>query len=283
MGFFTSRSEINIVSCFIRIIQVSFKHRRFGFEFFPVILIICGFFGVWELYVHFSGVHPSILPSPIRVFREGWEFRGLIWSNTIPTITETLIGFSVSVTLATIFAISMDFSRLFRRTLYPLLVSTQTIPLIVLAPLMIIWFGFGLTPKIILVALITFFPITVGWVDGFNSSEREASNLLRTMGANRSQIFFKVRLPSAMPSFISGLRIAITYSVIGAVFAEYAGAKSGLGIFMLQQQNAFRTDLVIAAVFIVALVSIGLFMMTYVIERLAIPWYFSTREINRSY
>ena len=103
------------------------------------------------------------------------------------------------------------------------------------------------------------------------------------MGANRSQIFLKVRLPSAMPSFFSGLRIAITYSVIGAVFAEYAGAKSGLGIFMLQQQNAFRTDLVIAAVFIVALVSIGLFMMTYVIERLAIPWYFSTREINRNY
>jgi ABC-type nitrate/sulfonate/bicarbonate transport system permease component len=180
--------------------------------------------------------------------------------------------------VATIFAVLIDFSQTVRRVLYPVLVATQTIPLVVLAPLMILWFGFGLTPKIILVALITFFPITVGWVDGFTSAEREATDLLRSMGASRRQIFLKVRLPGSLPRFFSGLRIAIVYSVIGAIFAEYAGARNGLGIFILQQQNAFRTDLVLAAVIVVTAISIILFLLTYAVERLVIPWYFATRR-----
>jgi ABC-type nitrate/sulfonate/bicarbonate transport system permease component len=234
--------------------------------------------GIWELYVGLSDIRPTVLPPPTRVFREGWEFRGLLWENTKPTLQETAIGFSVSAAVATLFAVLIDFSLTVRRVLYPVLVATQTIPLVVLAPLMIIWFGFGLTPKIILVALITFFPITVGWVDGFASAEREATDLLRSMGANRWQIFLKVRLPGALPRFFSGLRIAIVYSVIGAVFAEYAGARNGLGIFILQQQNAFRTDLVLAAVLVVSAISVILFVLTYVAERLLIPWYFATRR-----
>jgi ABC-type nitrate/sulfonate/bicarbonate transport system permease component len=257
-----------------------FGRRRMALNAIPAAIAAATLFGVWWLYVDLSDIRPTVLPSPDRVFREGWEFRDLLWKNTKPTLQETAIGFSISVVVSTMFAVLIDFSMLVRRALYPILVATQTIPLIVLAPLMIIWFGFGLTPKIILVALITFFPITVGWVDGFASSEREASNLLRSMGANRGQIFRKVRLPSALPSFFSGLRIAIVYSVIGAIFAEYAGARNGLGIFILQQQSAFRTDLVIAAVFVIASVSITLFAFTYVIERIAIPWYFATRRAN---
>lgn len=234
--------------------------------------------GIWQLYVEASDIRPTVLPPPSRVFSKGWEFRDLLWENTKPTLQETAIGFSVSIAVATIFAVLIDFSQTVRRVLYPVLVATQTIPLVVLAPLMILWFGFGLTPKIILVALITFFPITVGWVDGFTSAEREATDLLRSMGASRRQIFLKVRLPGSLPRFFSGLRIAIVYSVIGAIFAEYAGARNGLGIFILQQQNAFRTDLVLAAVIVVTAISIILFLLTYAVERLVIPWYFATRR-----
>jgi ABC-type nitrate/sulfonate/bicarbonate transport system permease component len=261
-----------------RAVRGVITRRHWAVRVLPAVFAIATLFIVWEIYVQTSDIRPTVLPSPGRVFREGWEFRGLLWTNTVPTLKETVIGFSISIAVSTIFATMIDFSATIKRGLYPVLVATQTIPLIVLAPLMIIWFGFGLTPKIILVALITFFPITVGWVDGFNSSEREASNLLRSMGATRLQIFLKLRVPSALPSFFSGLRIAIVYSVIGAVFAEYAGARNGLGIFIATQQNSFRTDLVIAAVFVIAAVSIVLFSLTYALERLTIPWYFRTRR-----
>ena len=146
-------------------------------------------------------------------------------------------------------------------------------PIIAIAPLMIIWFGFGLTPKILIVILVTFFPITVSLSDGFRSAEAEAMDLLGSMGASKWGVFRHVRLPSALPSFFSGLRIAITYAVVAAVFAEYVGAKSGLGIFMLIQKNSFRTDLVLAAVVVTALVSVSLFLMVSVMQRIAIPWY----------
>ena len=208
-----------------------------------------------------------------------WEFRGRLLRNTAVTMQETAIGFPISLVVATLLAVAIDFSGLLRRALYPLLVASQTLPLIVLAPLMITWVGFGLEPKIVLiVSLVTFFPVTVGWNDGLNSTERKATNLLRSMGANRRQIFWHVRLPSALPSFFSGLRIAITYAVVAAIFAEWAGAKEGLGIFMRVQWQSFRIDLVLAAVIVTALVSVLLFLSTYVVERAAIPWYFATRR-----
>jgi ABC-type nitrate/sulfonate/bicarbonate transport system permease component len=219
-----------------------------------------------------------VLPSPSRVVREGWRFRDIIWGHTKVTVKETAVGFSLSVLIATAFAVAMDFSQAVRRSLYPLLVGSQTLPIVVLAPLMITWFGFGLKPKIILVVLITFFPVTVGWVDGFRSTEGDAMNLLRSMGANSWKVFRYVRFPSALPSFFSGLRIAITYSVVGAIFAEYAGAKDGLGIYMQLQKNAFRTDLVLAAVVVSALISVALFGLVSVIQRLVIPWFAASRR-----
>ena len=248
--------------------------------FAPLLVFAAVAFVGWELYVSLSDVRPQVLPAPSRVFREAWHFRDLLWKNSVPTLKEMAIGFSISIAVATLFAVLMDFFRTARRALYPALVASQTIPIIAIAPLLIIWFGFGLTPKIIVVALVTFFPVTVGWVDGFNSTEKEAANLLRSMGASRWQIFWKVRLPSGLPSFFSGLRIAITYAMVGAIFAEYVGAKEGLGIFMQLQKNSFRTDLVLGAVGVTAVISILLFLSTYAMERLAIPWYFATRRAN---
>jgi len=160
----------------------------------------------------------------------------------------------------------------------PLLVASQTIPIIAIAPLMIIWFGFGLMPKIMVIALVTFFPVTVGLIDGFNLTDRDAANLLRSMGANRWKQFVYVRLPSALPSFFTALRIGIAYAVTGAIFAEYIGAREGLGIYMATMKNSFRTDLVLAAVAVTAFLSVGLFLLTYAAERLVIPWHSKERR-----
>ena len=243
----------------------------------PALLLLVAIVAAWEAYVRASGVRPQVLPAPSRVAAEGWAFRDLIWAQTLPTLGETALGFSLAILVGSLTAAAIDFWSVVRRALYPMLVASQTIPVVAVAPLLVLWFGFGLLPKALVVALVTFFPITVGWVDGFASTERAASNLLRSMGASRWQVFRLVRVPGALPSFFSGLRIAITYAVVGAIFAEYVGAKRGLGIFMQLQQNSFRTDLVMAAVVVTAAISVALFLATYAIERAAIPWHHAVR------
>jgi ABC-type nitrate/sulfonate/bicarbonate transport system permease component len=244
----------------------------------PPIVIVALLVVIWEVGVSVTGVRPQVLPAPSRVVVEGLERADIIWGHTLSTLQVTLIGFAFSLIVAWIIAIAIDFSGVLRRGLMPLLVASQTIPIIAIAPLMIIWFGFGLLPKILVVALVTFFPIVVGLIEGFNKADRETSNLLRSMGAGRWKEFTFVRLPSAMPSFFTALRISITYAVVGAIFAEYVGAQSGLGIFMSTQKNAFRTDLVLAAVAVTAVLSITLYLLTFVIERLVIPWSFKERK-----
>ena len=244
----------------------------------PALLLAAAILAAWEAYVRVSGIRPQVLPPPSRVLTEGWAFRGLIWSHTLPTLGETAIGFTLAIVAGTAAATGIDFSRAVRRALYPALVASQAIPVVAVAPLLVLWFGFGIAPKALVVALVTFFPITVGWVDGFATTERAASNLLRSMGASRWQVFRLVRVPGALPSFFSGLRIAITYAVVGAIFAEYVGAKRGLGIFMQLQQNSFRTDLVIAAVVVTAAISVTLFLATSALERAVIPWHRAARD-----
>jgi hypothetical protein len=154
----------------------------------------------------------------------------------------------------------------------PLLIVSQTLPLIVLAPLMVLWFGFGLLPKVLLVALVTFFPITVSLVQGYTSGGVAAHDVMVAMGAPRTQEFRYLRLPAALPSLFTGIRIGITYAVVAAVFAEYAGATEGLGIYMQVAKNSFRTDLVLAAVIVTAVLTLLLYALTFLVERLVIPW-----------
>ena len=219
-----------------------------------------------------------MLPSPARVLAQGWAYRDQIWANTVPTLQVTAVGFAVSLALGWALAVAVDFSPWLRRALTPLLVASQTLPIIAIAPLLIIWFGFGLLPKVVVIALVTFFPVAVGLIEGFAATDRQATNLLRSMGATRWQQFRYVRLPGAMPAFFTALRIGITYAVTGAIFAEYVGATAGLGIFMNLQKNSFRTDLVLAAVAVTALLSITLFALTHVVQRLLIPWYGKDRR-----
>jgi ABC-type nitrate/sulfonate/bicarbonate transport system permease component len=238
----------------------------------PVVIVALGL-AVWQWMVDATGVSPEILPTPLRVLRQGWAFRDQIWTNTISTVQVTVVGFAVSLTLAWVLAVLVDFSQWMRRALTPLLVASQTLPIIAIAPLLIIWFGFGLLPKIVIIALVTFFPVAIGLIEGFAGTSQEATNLLRSMGASRWQQFRYIRLPRAMPSFFTALRIGITYAITGAIFAEYVGAETGLGIFMNLQKNSFRTDLVLAAVVVTAILSVALFVLTYLVQLLVIPWH----------
>ncbi|MEV6062963.1 ABC transporter permease [Nocardia asteroides] len=227
---------------------------------------------IWQVYVTSSGVRPQVLPSPLRVVQQGWAHRAEIGTHAAATLQVTLVGFAVSLVLAWTLAVIVDFSPWLRRALVPLFVASQTVPIVAIAPLMIIWFGFGLLPKVLVVALVTFFPMAVGLIEGFAAADRDAGALLRSMGASRLQEFRYVRLPSALPRFFTALRIGITYAVVGAVFAEYVGASVGLGIYMSLQKNSFRTDLVLAAVLVTALLSITLYLSTFAIERVVAPW-----------
>ncbi|HEX8519062.1 MAG TPA: ABC transporter permease [Pseudonocardia sp.] len=239
----------------------------------PPLVLVAAALAAWQAFVVATGVRPQVLPSPLRVAEQGWAARAALWANTLPTLQVTAVGFTVSLLLGWAIAVAVDFSPWLRRALTPLLVASQTVPVIAIAPLLIIWFGFGLLPKVVVIALVTFFPVAVGLIDGFAATPRAATNLLRSMGASRWQRFRLVRLPGALPRFFTALRIGITYAVTGAIFAEYVGATAGLGIYMSLQKNSFRTDLVLAAVVVTAVLSIALFALTSLVERLVIPWH----------
>ncbi|MFC7447700.1 ABC transporter permease [Rhodococcus daqingensis] len=238
----------------------------------PALAMVAALVAAWQIYVAVSGIRPALLPSPLRVAQQGWSHRDEIAVHAGATLTVTLIGFAVSLTLAWALAILVDFSPWLRRAFVPLFVASQTLPIIAIAPLMIIWFGFGLLPKVLVISLATFFPMAIGLIEGFAATDREAGALLRSMRASRWQVFRYVRLPSALPRFFTALRIGITYAVVGAVFAEYVGASKGLGIYMSLQKNSFRTDLVLAAVLVTAAISIALYLLTFAVERVVAPW-----------
>ncbi|MHC9237457.1 ABC transporter permease [Pseudooceanicola sp. 502str34] len=233
-----------------------------------VILILLG----WEVYVDLSRISATALPAPSRVAAQGWQARAVLAENALATLTATLSGFAVSLACAFVLSVAIDFVPLLRRALFPVFVISQTLPLVAIAPLVVLWFGFGLLPKILLVALVTFFPMLVALVDGYEATDRDITRLLRSMGAGRGQVFWRARLPSALPFFFAGLRISITYAVVAAIFAEYAGAARGLGIFILNAKNNFRPDLVLAAVFVSSALTLALFALAVLAQYMSQPW-----------
>ncbi len=254
--------------------------RLIALRIVPPLFLLLVAAAVWEVYARSGALGQDVLPPLSRVVTAGWGDRASLWENTLPTLREVLIGFAISLAFAFALSVLLDASGLARRSLMPVLIGSQTIPLVVLAPLVVIWFGFGFTPKILLIALVTFFPIVVGLVDGYASSERDAITLMRTMGASRFAIFRLVRLPSALPGFFTGLRISITYAVVAAIFAEYAGAEYGLGVYIQGASSSFRTDLVLAAVLLSAVLTLALYAATFIVQRLAIPWYAESRRVE---
>ena len=245
----------------------------------PAFVLAVTLLACWELYVRFGQISAAVLPTPTGVVQalvDNWD---VISGHTLQTLLETVLGMAAATLLGLLLAVMLDISPWVRRAVYPLLVTSQTIPMIALAPLLLIWFGFDLGPKVIVVTLYCFFPIAVACADGLASADPELIRLLRSMRASPWQILWLVRLPGAMPAFFSGLRIAATYSVTGAIFGEYVGAYQGLGIYMQTEANSHVIVLVFAAILVTAVLSLLLFGLVSVIERIALPWYHGTRAL----
>jgi len=238
----------------------------------PPALIVLALGIAWEIWAVKSRLGSDVLPTPVQVWQQGWANRGLLWDNTLPTLRETVIGFAFSLVIGFVLSVLVDASDTLRRAFMPVFVISQTLPLVAIAPVLVLLLGFGLFPKVLIVILVTFFPITVGLVEGYTAAEPEAETLLRTMGAGKWRIFRSLRLPTALPYFFASLRIAVTYAVIAAIFSEYAGAISGLGILMENAKNDFQTALMMAAVVVSAVLTLILFGLTFLVQRVAAPW-----------
>lgn len=227
---------------------------------------------LWAWLASLDSVDDLTLASPREVaqaFRDDWS---LLWDNAWVTLQEVLLGLAIAVVAGVAFAVGMHLSRTLRDAAYPLLVGSQAIPIVVLAPIFVLAFDYGLGPKLAIVALICFFPITVNVLDGLRAVDAEQLKLMRSFGASRLRTLRAVELPAALPSFFSGLRVASTVSVIGAVFGEWAGADSGLGRLVLLGNNQLQTPRVYAGVVILTLMAVALFALASLAERLACPW-----------
>ncbi len=250
--------------------------RRVARVWRPVVLLVV-LIGIWELYVDLGGVNSLILPAPHEVAKSLYEDRSLLWSNFLVTAEEVLLGILLAAVVGFVFAVTIHFFVTLRQAFYPLLVASQAIPIAVLAPVLAFWLGFGILPKLVVIALVSFFSIVVTTLAGFATVDPELIKLMRTFDASRLRIFRHVELPAALPGVFTGARIAVAVAVIGAVLAEQAGSNSGLGYVLLQSIPQLLSARAIAAVVILSLFAIALFMLLTLAERLALPWAYRPR------
>ena len=249
------------------------SRRRLAAEYGLAGLLLLALLVVWQVAVWAWRVPRWLLPAPSDIFATLVTDRELISTHVGRTIQETLVGFAVAFALGVTLAFAMDAWPTARRVLYPPLIGSQTIPIIVIAPLLVIWFGYDLAPKVIVVALICFFPIVVSTLDGLGAVDPDYANLVRAMGGSERDVYRRVRLPGALPAIFSGAKIAVTYSVIGAVVGEWVGASRGIGIYMVRAADQMLIERVFAAIVLSSLLSIALFLIVSTIERLALPWH----------
>jgi ABC-type nitrate/sulfonate/bicarbonate transport system permease component len=229
--------------------------------------------GVWWAYVAIAGVSESVLPTPGQVARALARDRSVLLSSGWTTLSEILVGYAIAAVLGVAIAAAVSSARVVERAVYPWLVATQMVPIPAIAPVVILWTGFDIRPRVIVIALVSFFPVVVNTIDGLRATDGELVGLLRTLGARRREVFRVARLPSALPYVFSGLRVAAAFAVIGAVVAEWAGASSGLGYLVLNYGNQTATSDVFAAVVVLAVIGVALFALVGLAERFAIPWW----------
>jgi ABC-type nitrate/sulfonate/bicarbonate transport system permease component len=247
----------------------------------PALVLLAALIGCWQVVVTTRGVAPYLLPAPSRILDAFVGARALLATPVLTTTEEAVAGLLIGAAVGALLAIALAAAPVLRRALYPLLVASQTVPMIVLAPLLVLWFGYGLAPKVVVVALIVFFPVVVSTVAGLTGVDGEMVDLVRGMGASRLQVLRIVLVPAAVPAFFSGLRISAAYAVAGAVVGEWVGASSGLGIFIDRSKASFRVDRVFVAVVIIALLSMALFALVGLGARLASPWRYAAGAADR--
>ena len=238
----------------------------------PPLLLIAACVGLWELVVRATDTPDYLFPAPSAVASAFSSDRGLLGSATLVTVREVVLGYLLAVAVGLSIAVALHFSTALRRALLPVLVLSQTVPTVLLAPILAILLGYGIEPKLVVVAVVCFFPLAVNAVDGLRATDAELVRMMRTLNATRLGLFRRVEFPGALPRIFSGARIAATYAAVGAVFGEWAGSSSGLGFVILQAQPALDTARIFAAVIILSALALALYGAVTLAERLLIPW-----------
>lgn len=233
-----------------------------------VVLLLAG----WEAYTRLGGIDEIVLPAPTAILTALYDDRALLWSNFTVTAGEIGLGMLVALVLGLLCAIAIHFSDVLRRALYPLLIGSQTIPIVLVAPLLVAWWGFGLAPKLAIVALVCFFPVVVPTLDALDRVDGDLRKLMRTLGASRWQTFRMVDAPAALPGVLTGAKLSVAIASIAAILAELAGSDSGLGNLMLKAIPNFETARAFAAVLILSVFSVVLFGLLALAERRLLPW-----------
>ena len=227
---------------------------------------------VWQTICSLGMIDSFLLPSPVQVVKAFVEELPVLMEHSMVTLTEALIGLLLGILLGFVMAVLMDQFEPLYKAFYPLIVLTQTVPTVAIAPLLVLWFGYEMAPKVILIVITTFFPITVGLLNGFKSADKDSINLLRAMGASKVQIFKIVKLPGALSQFFAGLRISASYAVVGAVISEWLGGFRGLGVYMTRVKKAFSFDKMFAVIFLISIISLLLMKGVDFLQKKCMPW-----------
>ena len=241
-------------------------------KFLPPVIAIAVSLAVWQGVCMAGWVPSFMLPSPVQVVQAFVKDFPLLASHAGVTLLETFIGMTIGILIGFVLALLMDRYEILRKAFYPLIVLTQTIPTVAIAPLLVLWFGYEMLPKIILIVLVVFFPVAVNLLDGYQSVDRDTVNLLRSMGADDRQVFRYVKFPAALGQFFAGLKIAVSYAVVSAVIAEWLGGFNGLGVYMTRVKKAYSFDKMFAVIFLISALSLILMWIVKILQKKFMPW-----------
>lgn len=233
---------------------------------------IIGLILIWQVVCSLELVPGYMLPSPIQVMQAFINEFNVLMEHLMISLSEAFLGLGVGILVAFILAVGMDHYRGLHKSLYPLLIISQTVPVIAIAPLLVLWMGYGMAPKVMVIFLVCFFPITISLLDGFKEADRDTIRLMKSMGANAKQIFWHIKLPCALPGFLAGLKVSVSYAVIGAVVAEWLGGTAGLGVYMTRVRKSYAFDKMFAVIFLVSLISLVLMKLVSLVDRKIMPY-----------
>jgi len=248
------------------------KKKLINTDNWPTILLVGVGLILWQLLVSFEFVEAYVLPAPSQIITQLVNEREVLWQHLLVTLQEAGIGFLLAIVLAFILNLLMELLPIVKKGLYPILIMSQTIPIIVLAPLFGLWFGFGIFPKIIIVVLVCFFPIVVSLSDATASVDEDLIHLVESMGASAIQTYRYIKVPYALQGMFSGLKIAATYAIMGAVIGEWLGGSRGIGVYMLRVRHSFQLDKMFAAIVLIVILSMGLFKGIDLLQKVIMPW-----------
>jgi putative hydroxymethylpyrimidine transport system permease protein len=246
--------------------------RSMSRKYLSAVALTLALLVAWELIVRLGHVPEYLLPAPTQILADLKTDWVILWPAMLVTLKEVLIGFVIATVAGVGLAVVLHLYGPLRRAMYPILIGSQTIPIVVLAPILVILFGYGILPKLVIVALICFFPIVVNGIDGLRAVDEDFIRMMYTLDATRWGIFRRVEFPGALPSFFSGMRIAATFAAIGAVFGEWSGSNAGLGYVMLEATPNLLTARIFAAILMLTVISLVLFGLVSLLERIAVPW-----------